>query len=212
MKTMRSLTLFCGAMLAVGTLAAQYSSNPSSGQQGQPQMQQPQSQPGSQMPGSQTPGSQAPGSQGQQQPGQPGQSPEGRTQTPAGHPTIDDQVNMLTQDLSLTPDQQTKMRGILEDQHKQAMTIVDDPSMSRDDKIQKIRALREATIQKTRTMLDDNQKKKLDDMLNEPPHGAPGGPSGSQPSGTTGSQPSTGTPGSKPPTSPPPDSSKPPQF
>jgi hypothetical protein len=201
MKTMRSLILFCGAMMAVGTLAAQYPNNPSSGQQSQPQMQQPQSQPGSQMPGSQAPGSQG------QQPGQPGQqSPEGRTQPAPGHPTIDDQVNMLTQDLSLTPDQQSKMRGILEDQHKQAMTIVDDPSMSRDDKIQKIRALREATIQKTRTMLDDNQKKKLDEMLNEPSQGRP-----SQPSGTTGTQPSTGTPGSKPQT-PPPDSSKPPKF
>lgn len=202
MKTMRSLILFCGAILAVGTLAAQNPNNPSSGSQGQPQMQPPQTQ----QPGAQMPGQQAPSTQGQQQPGQPGQqSPEGRTQTAPGHPSIDDQVNMLTQDLNLTPDQQTKMRGILEDQHKQAMTIVDDPSMTRDDKIQKIRALRETTIQKTRTMLDDNQKKKLDEMLNEPSQGRPSG---------TGSQPSTGTPppGSKPQTSPPPDSSKPPQF
>jgi len=184
MKTTRNLILFCGAMIAVGTLAAQ--ANPSSGQQSQPQMQTPQTQPAPQAP--------------QQQPTQPGQQPESRGQMPPGHPTIDDQVNMLTQDLSLTPEQQTKMRSILEDQHKQAMTIVDDPSMTRDDKIQKIRALREATIDKTRSMLTDEQKKKLDDMLNEPAQPKSG-------------QPSTGTPpsGAKPQSSPPPEN-KPPNL
>ena len=191
MKTTRNLILLCGAMIAVGTLAAQ-TANPSSGQQSQPQMQTPQTQPAPQTPQQQPP---------QQQPGQPGQqNPESRGQMPPGHPTIDDQVNMLTQDLSLTPEQQTKMRAILEDQHKQAMTIVDDPSMARDDKIQKIRALREATIDKTRSMLTDEQKKKLDDMLNEPAQPRPG-------------QPSTGAPpsGAKPQPSPPPEN-KPPQF
>lgn len=188
MKTTRTLILLCGAMIAVGTLAAQ-AAHPTSAQQSQPQMQTPQTQPPPQAP------------QQQPAPGQPSQqSPESRGQMPPGHPTIDDQVNMLTQDLSLTPEQQTKMRTILEDQHKQAMSIVDDPSMTRDDKIQKIRALREATIDKTRSMLNDEQKKKLDEMLNEPAQQRPG-------------QPSTGTPpsGAKPQSSPPPES-KPPNF
>jgi hypothetical protein len=183
-------------MIAVGTLAAQ-TANPSSGQQSQPQMQTPQTQPAPQTPQQQPPQQQPP----QQQPGQPGQqNPESRGQMPPGHPTIDDQVNMLTQDLGLTPEQQTKMRTILEDQHKQAMTIVDDPSMARDDKIQKIRALREATIDKTRSMLTDEQKKKLDDMLNEPAQPRSGQPpAGAPPSGA------------KPQPSPPPEN-KPPNF
>ncbi len=84
-----------------------------------------------------------------------------------GRPSIDDQVRMLTQELSLNTDQQAKLKNILEDQHQQAMTFVNDANMSRDDKIQKIRVLREATITKARGIMNDDQKKKLDAMLQQ---------------------------------------------
>ena len=51
---------------------------------------------------------------------------------------------MLTQDLNLNPEQQTRMRSILEEQHQQAMTIVEDSALSREEKVQKIRTLRTA--------------------------------------------------------------------
>ncbi len=112
---------------------------------------------------------------------------------------------MLTADLDLNPEQQAKMRSILEEQHQQAMTIVDDNTLNRDEKIQKIRALREVTIAKTRTMLNDDQKKKLDDMLTAPQESRPPSgqqePAGNPPSGTT-----------PPPGSTPPPSSRPPMF
>jgi hypothetical protein len=82
-------------------------------------------------------------------------------------PTIDDQVKALGVELNLTPDQQAKTKTILEDQRTQAMTIVNDGSMQRDDKIQKLRTLREGTISKVRALLNDDQKKKLDQMLSE---------------------------------------------
>jgi hypothetical protein len=85
------------------------------------------------------------------------------------------------------------------------MSIINDNSMAREDKIQKIRALRETTITKARSLLNDAQQKKLDAMLQESDrmHQQQQGssPSSTQP-GTTPPSSSTqpgGTPPSKPP-------------
>jgi len=69
--------------------------------------------------------------------------------------------------LSLTPDQQTKARTILQGQHDQAMTIVNDGSASNDQKMQKIMTLREATIGKMRGILTDDQKPKFDQLVSQ---------------------------------------------
>src|SRR5260370_527152 len=47
-------------------------------------------------------------------------------------------------------------------------TVSSDNSLPREDKVQKIRALREATIAKVRGLLNDDQKKKLDQILEGP--------------------------------------------
>src|SRR5262249_13933316 len=91
-------------------------------------------------------------------------------------PSIDEQVTMLTHELSLTGDQPAKLKTALEDQRNQAMGVIGDSALSREDKIQKIRGIREATITKVRGFLNDDQKKKLDQMLaepGEPPHSEP---------------------------------------
>ena len=80
---------------------------------------------------------------------------------------IDAQVKVLTDQLTLNTDQQAKTRTILVDQHDQAMTIVKDSALSRDDKVQKIHNLRESTISKVRSTLNDDQKKKFDVMVSE---------------------------------------------
>ena len=59
------------------------------------------------------------------------------------------------------------MKTALEDQHTQAMTIVQDNSMAREDKIQKIHAIREGTISKVRSTLNDDQKKKFDTLVQQ---------------------------------------------
>jgi hypothetical protein len=110
-------------------------------------------------------------------------------------PSIDDQVKMLSQELSLNTDQQAKLKNILEDQHQQAMTFVNDNAMSREDKIQKIRVLRESTITKARGIMNDDQKKKLDAMLQQQQQ------QGARPGGAPGNPPSSNPPSSTPPTS-----------
>jgi hypothetical protein len=83
---------------------------------------------------------------------------------------------MLTQELNLTGDQPAKLKTALEDQRSQAMTVIGDSSLSRDDKIQKVRGIREATIARVRGFLNDDQKKKLDQMLGEPAETPQSGP------------------------------------
>ena len=165
MKNFRVVVLFCMAIAAACAFAHQGS------------MQQP----------AQTP--QAPGAAGQnpQRPGAPppylppqtqpssAQTPD--AQAPQGEPSpappthsgvsaVDDQVNALTGALNLTSDQQAQVKTILQDQHQQVMSLANDSSLSRDAKMQKVHALRQATIDKVRgTLTSDEQKSKFDSMV-----------------------------------------------
>lgn len=146
MKTIQAIAGFCVLFLALGAWAFQTSGQSSQPQSGQPQSGQQPAQP-------QEPSQQPPPPQGQAQP-QPS--------------SIDEQVKALSLELNLTADQQPKLKAILEDQRSQGMAIVNDKATSREDKVQKLHALRESTITKVREMLNDDQKKKLDEMLQQP--------------------------------------------
>ena len=84
----------------------------------------------------------------------------------SGGSNADAQVSALTTALNLNSDQQAKIKTILEDQHQQAVTVVNDPSLSQDAKMQKVHALRQSTIDKVRsTLTTDEQKSKFDNMI-----------------------------------------------
>jgi hypothetical protein len=111
----------------------------------------PQSQPGT----VQNPQAQAPQME-------PSQAPPMRS----GASATDDQVNALTSALNLSSDQQAKVKTILDDQHQQAVGVVNDTSLTRDAKLQKIHQLRQSTIDKVRaTLTSDEQKSKFDTMV-----------------------------------------------
>jgi len=79
---------------------------------------------------------------------------------------IDDKVDTLDRELKLTSGQRAKMRTVFEDQHAKAMAIVNDAKSTRDEKIQKIHELREATIKAVRALLvGDEQQKKFDELV-----------------------------------------------
>jgi hypothetical protein len=178
MKFTNKILLTGTLLAAAGAFAIQTPGSASAGQANQvpssPSMQSP----STQSPSTQSPSSQTPGMPPSAQPGQPGTpgsapsaQPEQAPPPQPGRPSIDDQVKMLTQELNLNTDQQAKLKNILEDQHQQAMTFVNDNNISREDKIQKIRVLREATITKARGIMNDDQKKKLDAMLQQQQQG-----------------------------------------
>jgi hypothetical protein len=82
-------------------------------------------------------------------------------------PTIDEQVQRLSERIKLTDDQQAKTKTILEDQRTQAQTLMKDDSLSPDDKRQKFMGLRQTTISKIKDLLNDDQKKKFEAYLQE---------------------------------------------
>lgn len=216
MNKIRVAAFFCIVIFAVGVCAAQTpGAQPNSGQMGTPSMQQPQTT---------TPAQGAPATPSAQSAPQ---SSQGRMSN------VDEQVKVLSDQLNLSQDQQSKLKQILTDQHEQAMALIQDNSMDREAKMDKIHSLRSNTIAKVRDMLTAEQKPKFDAMVQQQDEriherqqqdqgGNPAAPSGAAPgsspsSTSSGSTPPSTTspnanpPASAPPTSNPPAGAKPPQ-
>src|SRR5215469_7019037 len=192
MKTRAAAALLCTLLFAVGMFALQTPSMQPQGQTGTSQA------PQTTQPPQMTPPQQNTPSVPPSQPAQPSTQAQGSN--------IDDQVKILSSELNLTADQQEKVRSILTDQHQQAMTVVQDNAMSREDKLQKIHSLREATISKVRQALTPVQQPKFDQMIENMRQRQEGG---APPSGAT---PPAGTPPpSNMPSQNPPSAGKPPQ-
>jgi len=108
--------------------------------------------------------------QSQQQPSGQGAQPAAPQAGQGEHrqmPTIDEQVQRLSDRIKLSDDQQAKVKTILEDQHTQAQALMKDDSISQDDKRQKFMGLRQNTISKIKDVLNDDQKTKFDAYLQE---------------------------------------------
>jgi Spy/CpxP family protein refolding chaperone len=103
----------------------------------------------------------------QNPPAQGGGDDQGQGHHRRGMPSVDDQVKHLTEQLSLTDDQQSKVKAIVQDAHDQMAKLMQDESMSREDRMTKMRSLHEAATGKIRDILTDEQKKKFDDMQKE---------------------------------------------
>jgi Spy/CpxP family protein refolding chaperone len=83
-----------------------------------------------------------------------------------GMGNVDDHVKELTTKLNLTADQQTKVKTILEENHQQMQAIMNDKSLSMDDKHAKMKSMHDSVHAKVREVLTDEQKPKFDDMEN----------------------------------------------
>jgi Spy/CpxP family protein refolding chaperone len=87
------------------------------------------------------------------------------TASPGSHsgvPTVEDHLKVLTAKLDLTDDQQAKIKPILQELHDGTQKLVQDESMSREERLAKVRPLRYQADKKLREVLNDDQKKKLD--------------------------------------------------
>jgi hypothetical protein len=78
--------------------------------------------------------------------------------------TPEAQLRRLTEELSLSESQQTAVKAILDDAHKQAETIRGDNALSPEDRMAKMRTLHESAHGKIRDILNADQKKKFDEM------------------------------------------------
>jgi len=81
-----------------------------------------------------------------------------------GMPTVDERLQHLTKALNLSDDQQAKVKSILEDQQSQMASLKQDTSMSQQDRHAKFEQIHDASKQKIRGVLNDEQKAKFDQM------------------------------------------------
>ena len=86
---------------------------------------------------------------------------------PRGRGMQGQQLEMLTQKLNLTADQQTQVKAIDEDTGKQMLAVRNDTSLSQDDKRTKMMGIRKSSQDKIRALLTDDQKTKYDAMQAE---------------------------------------------
>jgi Spy/CpxP family protein refolding chaperone len=85
-----------------------------------------------------------------------------------GIPPVDQHLKLLTEKLDLTDDQQAKTRSILKEMNDASQKITQDENLSREERMTKVRASRMKADKQLRVFLTDDQKKKLDQLEQEP--------------------------------------------
>ncbi|HMK21151.1 MAG TPA: hypothetical protein VK466_02395 [Terriglobales bacterium] len=83
--------------------------------------------------------------------------------------SIDDRVKELAKGLDLNETQQAGVKAVLQRQQLQARQIQFDQTLTGGDRIAHFRALQEDTVLRIRALLNDEQKKKYDPILNHAP-------------------------------------------
>jgi len=97
---------------------------------------------------------------------------QGSGQNPAANPempTVAVQLKLLTEKLALTGEQPAKVKAILQDLHEATQKLVQDGSITSEERLNRVRPLREKADQRIRNILTGDQKQKLD-QLEQGPH------------------------------------------
>jgi protein CpxP len=75
--------------------------------------------------------------------------------------TPDEQVARMTKRYNLSADQQTQIKPIVADTQQQMMALRQDSSLSREDKMAKMKSIRDDSSTKIQAILNDSQKKQF---------------------------------------------------
>jgi hypothetical protein len=106
------------------------------------------------------------------------QQPKTRPGTPAkavpgpadaSLPTVEAQLKVLTEKPGLTNEQQGKVKAIVQELHDATLKLVGDKSMSSEERLAKVRPHRDKADERIRALLNEDQKKKLD-QYEQGPH------------------------------------------
>jgi hypothetical protein len=90
-------------------------------------------------------------------------------------PTADQRLQRMTQQLNLSDDQQQKIKPILENESTQMQSLRGDTSMSQEDRMAKMKQIRESTSSQINPILNADQQKKYAEMTSRMGRGR-GGP------------------------------------
>ncbi len=96
-------------------------------------------------------------------------------------PIVGQMLKVLTEKLALTGDQQARITPILQKLHDTQQKLVEDKSLSREERLAKVRPQRDKADKKICKILTDDQKKKLDEFLQGPHPEMHGNLSGAKP-------------------------------
>jgi len=91
-------------------------------------------------------------------PGEGGGHRRGRMMSP------EERTEHLTKALNLSDDQKGKVLSILQDEQKQMQAVRSDSSLSRDDRLSKMREIHQNTTTQIKGILNPDQAKKFDEM------------------------------------------------
>jgi Spy/CpxP family protein refolding chaperone len=80
---------------------------------------------------------------------------------------VDQHLSMLTQRLDLTADQQAKLRPIVQQMMDRRQKLLDDKTLTDEERHQKMKTLHQQALRHARTYLTDEQNKKLDALEQE---------------------------------------------
>lgn len=83
-------------------------------------------------------------------------------------PSADEQMKVLTTKLDLTDDQQARIIPILQGLHDATVKISQDLSLSREERLAKVRPMRYKAHDRIRAILNNEQKKKLEQYMQGP--------------------------------------------
>jgi len=83
-------------------------------------------------------------------------------------PSAKEQLEVLSQKPNLAGDQQAKIKPVLEQLHDVTLRLMEDNSLSREERLAKVRPWRYDADKKIRAVLNEGQKKKLDEYEHGP--------------------------------------------
>jgi Spy/CpxP family protein refolding chaperone len=89
-------------------------------------------------------------------------------QNGTGVPTAEEQMKLFTTRLDLSNAQQAKVKPILDDLHDATVKLVEDRSLSQEERAQQVGAWRIKTDKRMREVLSEEQRSKLDQVEREP--------------------------------------------
>ncbi|MGA7415089.1 MAG: hypothetical protein WBW33_31755 [Bryobacteraceae bacterium] len=84
-------------------------------------------------------------------------------------PTVKEQLKVLSEKLGLTATQQAKVKPILQQLHDSTENFMRDQTLSREERLAKVRPQRQMADKRMRAILNDEQRKKLD-QYEQGPH------------------------------------------
>jgi hypothetical protein len=93
---------------------------------------------------------------------------QGQSATQDDVPAVGQMLNVLTEKLHLTAEQQARITPILQRLHDIQQALVQDKSLSREERLAKMRQHRYKANEDIREILTDTQKGKLDQYLQGP--------------------------------------------